>query len=98
MAARNFRSATYSGEENHEEENDLVELFPNPTQEELLIHNTKNVKEVIVFTNSGQAMISKKASNESPLKLDVSDIAKGLYVLKVTKHDGTIQTKKFVKE
>ena len=63
-----------------------------------MILNTKNVKEVIVFTNSGQPMISKKASNESSLKRDVSHIVKGLYVLKVTKHDGTIQTKKFVKE
>lgn len=84
-----------SGLSEQEFEN-LIALYPNPTNGQLNINvnSAFNTEEVLVFNNIGQVckriQVNKK---DASLKLDVSDLPKGVYLIRIDK-----RTTKFIKE
>ena len=69
------------------EENDLqtVKVFPNPVIDKLTIAPNENEKilELILLDLKGKEVYRQKASNQSQVILNMDEIGKGVYVLKV---------------
>lgn len=72
-----------------------AKLYPNPVKDVLTISLTNNeeVSSVEIFNVSGQ----KVKSTQNVSKLMISELAKGIYVLKVQTKSGKIVTEKFIK-
>lgn len=69
--------------------------YPNPVKDILYINSQKAVKSVEAFNLAGQKVISSKKMNKS--QINVSSLAVGTYVFKVTLEGGQIETFKIVK-
>ncbi len=69
-----------------------VSVYPNPAKETLNI-NAKNITAVEVYNLVGQKVQSAKAASQ----INVSNLAKGVYLVKVTA-EGKTQTVKFIKD
>ncbi len=79
-----------------------VKVFPNPTAEKLIMlleNNTKQKYQISLQNNLGQIVSQKQfepTSNE--LELDVKDLPKGIYFLKLTSANNQSFTQKIIKE
>jgi hypothetical protein len=73
-----------------------VKLYPNPTSSVLNIESEGTIQNVSIFNILGQEVI-KKSTNESSIRLDVSGLNEGVYVVKST-IDGKVSSTKFIKE
>lgn len=77
-------------------QNDSFTYYPNPVEDVLNLSYDKNITKVVVYNVLGQEMmISLNNSNQS--KLDMSSLANGTYLVKVTA-DNTEKTIKVIKE
>jgi hypothetical protein len=72
-----------------------VTIFPNPTQSILHIDTNQMIKIISVYDLTGKEVTVNQVSNTT---VDVSNLAKGFYVLKITSETDNIKTTKFVKE
>ncbi|MDR6969496.1 hypothetical protein J2X31_003529 [Flavobacterium arsenatis] len=61
--------------------------YPNPVNDILNISHTGKITNVAVYNILGQEVVSKNV-NASHSKIDMSDLAKGTYLVKVTGEDG----------
>ena len=68
------------------------EVYPNPTSSLLNINTDDAIKTVAIYSLEGKLVIE---SNE--MKVDVSNLQNGLYIVKVTTHQNELGTKKFIK-
>jgi endoglucanase len=73
-----------------------VKLYPNPTSNVLNIESEGTIQNVSIFNILGQEVINK-STNESSIRLDVSGLNEGVYVVKST-IDGKVSSTKFIKE
>lgn len=71
-------------------------IYPNPVQDELTITNTENVKNIVIYNALGQ-LLRQFTINNSQLSIHVSDLPKGIYILKVQDINGVITTQQFLK-
>ena len=74
-----------------------ISLMPNPADNyiELTVNSNVNVKEAVVFNAFGQ-MIQKVELNDNHARIDLSDMAAGMYFVRVNS-DNVSATKKFIK-
>ena len=75
-------------------------VFPNPTKNVINIQITDSdlyTTNVEVIDLTGKILLSTKNENSDFISLDISPLAKGLYLMKVSS-DHNIQTYKFVKQ
>ncbi|WP_309608952.1 T9SS type A sorting domain-containing protein [Flavobacterium sp.] len=72
-----------------------ITTFPNPTQNILNVQTTVIIKEISVYDVLGKKVITNKVSVDS---VDVSNLAKGIYIIKVLGEDDKKFTAKFIKE
>lgn len=77
-------------------ESNAVTLYPNPASNKVYLASPYGINEVQVYNMLGRQLETKKV-NCSNYTLDVSNLEKGNYVIKVITPRGTID-KKFVKE
>ena len=70
--------------------------YPNPVKNVLNLSYTKNISNVTVFNLLGQ-QISTKAVNANQSKIDMSNLASGTYLVKVTA-DNQVKTIKVIKQ
>ena len=70
-------------------------IYPNPTNSTLFIKTIKSYGEVsIMLTDmNGRIMLSKKADSFNEIKLDVSHLQSGLYILNIRNQDFSINEK-----
>jgi hypothetical protein len=78
---------------------DLVSVYPNPTSNEFVIkHSAASAKEysLELMTMDGRVvkMISQKFDMNGELKLNVSNMAEGNYILRLTDAKGNQELKK----
>lgn len=71
-------------------------FYPNPVREVLTINSTKELKTVEIFNLSGQKVMNSAKVQQG--KVDMSGLATGTYVFKVTLENGQIETFKVVKK
>jgi len=70
-------------------------LYPNPAIENIQIKNLDGVGSFTLTDLSGRQLITRKVTNNE--FVSVSDLPKGIYIVKITTKDGTIE-KKVVKD
>lgn len=70
--------------------------YPNPVQHTLSINNTSNIDEVEIISVTGKSVLSKKINSDHS-EMDLSNVASGVYFLKV-KAEGKTKTIKIVKK
>lgn len=73
-----------------------VKLYPNPTSNVLNIESEGTIQNIAIFNVLGQEVVNK-STNESSIRLDVSGLNAGVYVIK-TVIDGNVSSTKFIKE
>lgn len=74
-----------------------VQFYPNPSVNEIKLKSTDNIEEVTLVSLHGQTLINKKYdSNTKELKLDVSNLSNGIYVVNVRKGTETVSCKMMV--
>ena len=78
------------------EKTDVATLFPNPVTSELNIEAKEEIKQVTVYNLTGQQLFSKKGMAKS-MKVDVSNLKSGVYIIEV-KNDKTSKTYKIIKK
>ena len=76
-----------------------INVYPNPTQYELnLTWEEKQIAQTEVYNLQGQLIFSKNTDQgNSILKMDVSQLPKGLYFLKIKSSNDIILSKSFLK-
>ncbi|NRA11314.1 MAG: T9SS type A sorting domain-containing protein, partial [Crocinitomicaceae bacterium] len=76
---------------------DNVALFPNPSSNSITIASSEsNLSEITIIDLSGKVVKSVEVSNAS-VSLDILNLSKGIYVVKITLYNGNVVTKKLVK-
>ncbi|MDR6516120.1 T9SS type A sorting domain-containing protein [Chryseobacterium camelliae] len=73
--------------------NNGLSIYPNPAKGEVNIKTDKKIKSSSVLDISGRTVLSSTTQ-----KVDVSSLAKGVYMLQVEFADGTTSTEKLIKE
>jgi hypothetical protein len=77
---------------------DLLEtkiyIYPNPTTSSLTINGITNINTAEVYNISGKLLLTKQLNTN---QLDISSLAKGLYLIKLSTEEGSLVSK-FVKE
>jgi len=72
--------------------------YPNPASNLLFINNASTIKSVEIISING-SVLTQKANDQSELmSLNVSGLAKGIYILKMQTVNGSVVTSKLVKE
>ncbi|MBO7287908.1 MAG: T9SS type A sorting domain-containing protein [Bacteroidales bacterium] len=84
---------TYLKEENHTQKTRLG-LYPNPSKNEINISEleSQSCEEIMIFDMTG--CLKKCFAND--VKLDISDLPNGLYMIRVVTEEGKIFTEKFM--
>ena len=75
------------------ENNIEVSLYPNPANDILNIEMTSDVKSIEIYNIQGQKVLS---SNQK--QINVSNLASGIYMIRIQDVDNAIATKKIVKQ
>ena len=70
------------------------EVYPNPTRNVININTPDSIKEIAIYNVLGKKIVSTSTFKK---RLDVSFLAKGIYLLKVTFSDNKEKTKKIIK-
>ncbi|MCT4581980.1 MAG: T9SS type A sorting domain-containing protein [Flavobacteriales bacterium] len=79
-------------------ENDLdLNVYPNPTSNQLNIQANQLIKSVAIVNLSGQVLYSKNAMSES-FSIDVNHLSSGIYFYQLETKDGEMITNRFVKK
>ena len=65
-----------------------VTVYPVPVDNTLFIGNVSQFDNLTIKSVTGQTLISKKIANDKT-NIDVSQLAEGVYILQLTKQDGT---------
>ncbi len=73
-----------------------VRVYPNPANAELFLENITADMNITLYDRTGRTVISKKA-DANLLRIDVSDIPKGMYFLHISTND-TVELKKVLVE
>lgn len=72
----------------------MMKIYPNPTSSILFFEGKDQVKNIIVFDISGK--IFKNIENSKSNTIDISDLAKGIYFIKIIS-ENTTYVKKVIK-
>ena len=77
---------------------DEFRLYPNPVKNLLRVStNTLKINKVEVFNFSGKKISSKQVDNGNEVKLNISYLATGIYLIRI--HSAkAVSTKKFIKK
>ncbi len=69
-------------------------VYPNPTSNIINISSKKNISQIIIYNEKGQSIFSFLNKD----KIDISNLNKGLYFLKIIDENGLVSIKKIIKE
>ncbi|MCL7754588.1 T9SS type A sorting domain-containing protein [Polaribacter sp. Z022] len=75
----------------------LFNMYPNPTSNSLYFRNVEGLKSVALFTLSGTEVIKLDKLRTSVVKLDLSNLAKGMYIVKCLIDDSYVIKKIILK-
>ncbi|WP_438965184.1 T9SS type A sorting domain-containing protein [Flavobacterium sp.] len=81
---------------NNSFETSSFKIYPNPTSNVLNIEASGNVQSLAIYNTLGQEVMNKEVSGTN-VRLDVSELNAGIYIVK-TNVDGKISSTKFIKE
>jgi len=87
-----FVSCTGINEYNN---NASIEMFPNPSTglTSIAVNGLSNNAELTIYTLEGQSILSKNVTNNSITTLDLTNLSKGIYLVKLYNQDTNIMSK-----
>ena len=87
------------GTNNYKYNKDELKIFPNPTNEKIIIYGLENLKGIIELINQeGKIIRKERINNLSLLTINVSSLEKGIYFIKLQNKNGQIiSIKKVIK-
>jgi glucose/arabinose dehydrogenase len=77
----------------------IIPIFPNPTNDKLYIDFSKitqSVSDIIIYNIQGKAVKTLTRNDDYIQNIKVSDLSKGIYILKINSIDGHISTQKLI--
>ncbi|MES2132706.1 MAG: T9SS type A sorting domain-containing protein [Bacteroidota bacterium] len=97
-ASVEFKKASSTGIKTMVDASNIV-LFPNPSHDKLTLSlpSGMQVQAYKVYSVMGQELISNSAKQGSNIELNVSELANGLYIIKLFSEDGNHIEKRFMK-
>lgn len=72
-------------------------IYPNPAVNFINIANTQNVNSVVIADMNGRTVKSASFENRTEVQMNISDLARGIYMMTVSSDNGSM-TKKIVKQ
>ncbi len=88
------KSGTTAINKNTVEDNSNIDVYPNPVSGVLNIKSNDNITELQVFSINGKVLLSKFNSSQ----IDVSELASGMYFIKIENENGNVDTLRFIKK
>ena len=73
-------------------------VYPNPAENFVRIDSEVPIVQANIFTISGTEVLRQVYTGESNVNLDVTSLASGMYLLRITKEDGTNEVLKLKKK
>ncbi|HRG19093.1 MAG TPA: T9SS type A sorting domain-containing protein [Flavobacterium lutivivi] len=75
-----------------------VTMYPNPANDNLLISNmgTEKISEIVIYEISGKKVFDYKKSFESQVNINVSNFARGIYLVEIISENKSKLTKKLI--
>ena len=67
-----------------------IQLYPNPTEDFVKVYSTENLKQIDIYTLSGQMQKSLETLDSKDITIDVRNFSTGLYTFKFVTDKGTI--------
>src|SRR5690606_10499540 len=81
-----------------------ISIYPNPASSELYIYTdaTDKIRSLIVYSTMGMSVFSTDeteldSDNRQPIKLDISKLDSGIYILHITDVKGIVVAARFMK-
>ncbi len=71
-----------------------INLYPNPVTDMLYVEGESDIKSVVIYNLAGQMITLRNSQNQ----INVSNLSKGIYAVKITLADGSIVNRKIVKQ
>jgi hypothetical protein len=69
--------------------NPFIVMYPNPVKDgRVTIASEKSLSEIILYSVNGNILLRQKVDNESRIRIDVSDIHSGVYIIQSTNVNG----------
>lgn len=93
VANQGLTAGQTSGIENNESE-PMISIYPNPTQDQINFNQPEMVKNVIIYTTTGQKVFE---TNELQNNLSINNFPSGVYLINIETITGAQITKKIVK-
>lgn len=81
---------------NHFDDQNTIQIYPNPTEETVQILSTENIEKIELYNVLGSQLYSQKC-NQNSAQLNLSTYSTGLYYIKIYSSKGII-TKQVVKK
>lgn len=75
-----------------------IVLYPNPVKNEINIETEAPLKSIVIISIEGRQLKKFDNINSGIQSLNIEELSKGLYFVKFVTKDGTILTKKIIKE
>lgn len=93
VANQGLTAGQTSGIENNESE-PMISIYPNPTQDQINFNQPEMVKNVIIYTTTGQKVFE---TNELQNNISINNFPSGVYLINIETMTGAHITKKIVK-
>jgi len=77
--------------------NTQLSIYPNPTRNIVNVVS-KNIQQINIIDFTGRILIQQNFNNANNVKLNIANLSKGIYLLKVVDIKGNVQTKKLIVE
>lgn len=76
-----------------------IAVFPNPANEYIIIRSNGNISEAAVFSATGQLVLGKQViKGQQTARLNISSLAKGIYLLQLSGTDDSRNMIKLIRE
>ena len=76
---------------------EALNIYPNPAKHVVNVIG-KNIQQISIIDFTGRTLIQQNFNNANNLKLNIENLSKGIYLLKVEDVKGNMQTKKLIVE
>ena len=81
-----------------EKEEFAVEIYPNPASNSIYLSSDQSLRSVSIIDNSGRTVLARDLNFDNSCSLEITELPKGYYLLKITTAGGDEITRKVIFE
>lgn len=95
---KTFRVVVSASSTVNNEVSNKIKIFPNPVLENITITNASDIRRIEIISILGKKLLESFSSGEETLHLSTHNLHSGLYLIKCIDYEGSVSSKKIVKE